>query len=355
MDEYRLDGHKLMLHPGRVADWLEGENIAPLYLEISPSGACNHRCRFCGLDFMGYKPRFLPADVLKGRFGEMSAAGLKAVMFAGEGEPFLHRDMGRMAQEAKAAGLDVAFTTNAVNLRPGAAEAVLPVSSWIKVSCNAGTAKTYAWVHGTGEGDFGRMLANMENAAALRQKEGYACTLGFQMLLLPENRAEAAELAKTVRDLGADYLVVKPYSQHPQSRTREYADLAYTNLEELAQELGELNRDGFSVIMRHKTMERLREGRKNYGRCLALPFWSYLDAGGGLWGCLDFLGDERFAYGNILESSFSEIWNGAKRRESLAWCEAHFDVRECRLVCRMDSVNAYLWRLRHADGHDKFI
>ena len=355
MDEFRIDSHKLMLHPRRVADWLEGKNVAPLYMEISPSGACNHRCRFCGLDFMGYKPRFLPADIMRERFTEMSAAGLKSVMFAGEGEPFLHRDMGQMARDAKSAGLDVAFTTNAVNLRFETAKMVLPVSSWIKVSCNAGTAKTYAFVHGTRESDFSTMLANMEEAVRLRQNEGHACTLGFQMLLLPENQAEAVGLAKIARGLGADYLVIKPYSQPPQSLKREYAAVAYANLEELAQVLEALNTDDFSVIIRRKTLQRQQKGRKSYDRCLALPFWSYMDAGGAIWGCLDFLGDERFAYGNILESFFSEIWNGAKRRDRLLWSAAHLDVHKCRFSCRMDPVNAYLWELTHPGRHDNFI
>ena len=354
MDEFRIDSHKLMLHPRRVADWLDGKNIAPLYMEISPSGGCNHRCRFCGLDFMGYKPRFLPANILRERFKEMSAAGLKSVMFAGEGEPFLHRDMGQIAHDAKTAGLDVAFATNAVVLRPETARIVLPVSSWIKVSCNAGTAKTYALIHGTREDDFGKMLANLEEAARLRQKEGYACTLGFQMLLLPENQAEAEGLAKTARDLGADYLVIKPYSQHPQSHTQEYADASYTDLDELAQTLKVLNTDNFSVIFRHNTMQRL-QSRKRYDRCLALPFWSYMDAGGDLWGCSVFLSDKRFAYGNVMETSFNEIWNGVKRKESLTWCEDHLDVQECRLNCRMDPVNAYLWELIHPGKHDNFI
>ena len=103
------------------------------------------------------------------------------------------------------------------------------------------------------------------------------------------------------------------------------------------------------------TMQRLQEGRKRYDRCLALPFWSYMDSGGNLWGCLDFLNNERFAYGNILESSFSDIWNGSKRQDNMTWCADNFDINECRVSCRMDPVNAYLWELSHPGGHDNFI
>ena len=52
MDKYRIDSHKLVYHVSRVNGWLNGENIYPIYAEISPSGACNHRCSYCALDFM---------------------------------------------------------------------------------------------------------------------------------------------------------------------------------------------------------------------------------------------------------------------------------------------------------------
>lgn len=354
-DTYGIDSHKLHLHPRRVADWLEGGNIAPLYVEISPSGACNHRCCFCGLDFMGYKPRFLPTDVLCWRLEEMGQAGVKAVMYAGEGEPFLHRDMAHIARATKAAGIDVAFTTNAVNLRPETAREVLPAASWIKVSCNAGTAETYARIHGAQAGDFARVMDNMAEATALRRELGSSCTLGFQMVLLPENQDEAVPLARAVRELGADYLVIKPYSHHPQSNTQKYAEVSYEHCSEISRVLEELNTDSFKSIFRQNALMRWQKRHKGYERCLAFPFWSYLDAGGTLWGCSVFLGDERFAYGNLMQNSFDEIWNGEQRRASLDWCASRLDATHCRINCRMDSINHYLWSLTHPHSHVNFI
>ena len=63
MDNYRVDSHKLMFHPERVTKWLSGENIYPIEIEISPSGACNHRCIFCAYDYIGYQPDFLKKDI----------------------------------------------------------------------------------------------------------------------------------------------------------------------------------------------------------------------------------------------------------------------------------------------------
>ena len=354
-DRFALDGHKLHLHPQRVAAWLEGGLIAPLYMEVSPSGACNHRCRFCALDFMGYKARFLPTDLFCARLDEMGAAGVKSIMYAGEGEPFLHRDMARIAQRTKSAGIDVAFTTNAVPLRAATAREVLPVTSWIKVSCNAGSPQTYARVHGTGPDDFDKMLRQMAEALELRAKLGASCSIGFQMVLLPENAGEAAGLARTVRELGADYCVVKPYSQHPQSLTSEYAALSYAGYREIAEELESLSTETFAGIFRRQTMKRLQDVEKPYKRCLALPFWSYIDSRGEVWGCSMFLNDPRFAYGNILDLPFAEIWHGERRQKSLEWCSRSLDASQCRINCRMDAVNRYLHALRNPDPHVNFI
>jgi MoaA/NifB/PqqE/SkfB family radical SAM enzyme len=355
-DGLRIDHHKLLFHVDRVSEWLKGEQVYPIYMEISPAGSCNHRCVFCGLDFMGYKPRFLDADLLKTRLTEMGSLGLKSIMFAGEGEPFLHRRMVEIILHAKEqAGIDVAVTTNGVLMRPEMAERILGVTSWIKVSIDAGTPATYAAIHGTRPEDFGKLWANIEQAVAIRTKQGASCTLGAQLLLLPDNRHEVVALAERCRDAGMDYLVVKPYSQHPQSQHRTFETVSYSECDDLAEQLDQVRTPGFNVIFRRNAMQKWDAGTRPYRCCLALPFWSYLDAGGNIWGCSVYLGDERFLYGNIETSTFEEIWQGERRINSLRWCMEELDVSSCRVGCRMDEVNRYLWELKHPHPHVNFI
>jgi radical SAM protein with 4Fe4S-binding SPASM domain len=304
---------------------------------------------------MGYKPRFIDAQLLKKRLREMGRLGLKSVMFAGEGEPFLHPEMADIAQKAKASGIDVAFTTNAALLRPEIAAKILPITSWVKVSINAGTPAAYAKIHRTRPEDFNTVLKNMEYAAALRRKNGYSCALGMQLVLLPENAGEAVTLARRACDSGMDYLVIKPYSQHPQSVTDKYGAVKYEKYEKLERELSRLNSADFSVIFRLNAMHKWDAGEKPYARCLALPFWTYIDAGGNVWGCSMFLGKKEFLYGNIGAKTFMEIWNGPLRRKSLAHVEKKLDARRCRLNCRMDEINRYLHQLENPPEHVNFI
>lgn len=355
MDKYRIDSHKLIYHVDRVSDWLKGDNIYPVYMEVSPSGACNHRCTYCALDFMDYQPRFYDTAKFKASLTELGSLGLKSIMYAGEGEPFLHKDMVEILQHAKSVGIDNAITTNAVLFTENIAESVMRNTQWIKVSVNGATKETYSKIHRTKPDDFNKMVNNMTFAAKLRAEKGLNCALGMQLLLLPENADEAVSLARLARDIGMDYLVIKPYSQHPQSKTTQYSNVKYSDYLHLKEELEKLNTDKFNVVFRLAAMRKWDEADKAYKRCQALPFWSYVDSVGNVWGCSMYLNDERFLYGNIFEQSFKEIWQGDKRKQSLNFVEQELDTCNCRVNCRMDEINRYLWDLKNPPVHVNFI
>ena len=126
---------------------------------------------------------------------------------------------------------------------------------WVKVSIDGATKETYAKIHRCHPDDFDKVIRNISYAAELRRREKYTCTLGMQFLLLPENSHEVVTLARMARDIGLDYLVVKPYSQHIQSKTTIYSSIEYSDYEYLKDELAKFNTDDFSVIFRIYTMK----------------------------------------------------------------------------------------------------
>lgn len=362
-DEYRIDSHKMMFHPGRVASWLDaGEDwdrlktIYPIYIELSPFGACNHRCVFCAMDYVGYKGRFLDTDVMAGRLEEMAGLGVKSIMFGGEGEPLLHKDIGRLTSMVHGSGIDLAITTNGVRLTPEYADAHLDKISWIKVSLNAGTAETYAQIHRASPDDFHTVIANLKHAVQVRNANHHPCTLGCQLLLLPENAGEVETLIRLCKEeIGLDYLVVKPYSQHMSSLTDRYSHIDYSRYLELGQGWTAMNSDTFQVIFREKTMANHLK-QKAYPTCHSTPmFWAYVMAGGDVYSCSAYLGDPRFNLGNLHEQSFRDIWEGEGRKKNLELLHRNFDIDTCRNNCRMDAVNRYLWELKKPHRHVNFI
>ncbi|MCB6182232.1 radical SAM protein [Leeia sp. TBRC 13508] len=366
MDKFLIDSHKLIYHPRRVADltesinnWELAKSVYPIYLEMSPVGACNHRCTFCAVDYIGYKAVMLDADLLATRLQEMGQLGVKSIMYAGEGEPLLHKKINKIVADTKAAGIDVSFTTNGVLLNQKFVEESLDKVSWIKVSLNAGSAESYEKIHRTKASDFDKVIQNLRKATEYKQQHHINCTIGVQSLLLPENSHEMVTLAKICRDeIGADYLVIKPYSQHMYSETRMYEGIDYNPYLQMSEELKAISNESFQVIFRTHTIEKyLESSESRYKKCYATPYlWGYVMADGRVYGCSAYLLDDKFEYGNLNEKTFKEIWEGEKRKANFAYIQNELDISNCRRNCRMDEVNRYLDKLVHQNiPHINFI
>ncbi len=349
-DPFNIDGHKLHYHTDRIEQWKKDPlHTYPIYVEVSPVGHCNHRCTFCAVDYIGYKARSLPTERLGLIIDDMAKHGVRSVMYAGEGEPLLHKDIAEIVRMTRRAGIDVAFTTNGVLLDK--ITDVLGNVTWIKVSMNGGPG-SYAKIHQTKEADYERVWGNL--AGAVRNKNG--TTIGIQTLLLPENARDIEELVRRARDTGLDYIVIKPYSQHLSSLTQQYKDIRYVEYAELIHKLSMYSTPKFKVVARTKTMAAWDSEERGYHKCYSTPyFWAYVMATGDVYGCSAYLLDDRFKYGNINENLFSEIWLGEGRKKSMEYVEKELDIKECRKNCRMNQVNKFLWDIKNPGKHTAFI
>ena len=347
-----FDGHKLMYHPERVAEWVRtGRTGGPLYTEFELTNACNCRCVFCGVDHLVNRdPAYVdPAVARKGVDG-LAAIGNRAILFSGHGEPLLHPEAPAIVAYA-ATKMSAALTTNGLLLD----ETRLPLIdglAWVRFSINGYGAKGYAAIHGTTQNGYDRVVGNLAAAAERKRRLGLATTIGTQLVLLPENADQVVPLARAMREAGADYFSVKPFSQHPLAKTRLRID--YEPLVGLEGDLRRLETDAFRVGFRARSM--LDAGRpKPYRACAGTHFLSFVDARGKVWECNVYAGDPRFLVGDLAEDTMEGIWNGERRAEVLAYIDRELNIDRCRDLCRMDRCNRYLWRLRNPWPHDDFI
>lgn len=346
IDEYDIDNHKLNYHPQRVADWLDGKKIYPIYVEISLTNLCSHHCTFCAPNFTRNQNSSLNTEIVKKTLKSMIDCGVKAIMFGGEGEPLLHKDIAEIVKYAKELGLDVALTTNGVLFNKQKALQILPYISWIKFSVDSGEVNTYAKLHGTKKEDFKTVLDNISRSKFLVKLKKFDCTIGVQALLLKENIKTIPDLAKILKYLKADYLVLKPFSEHEKRigdiielPTMEEIKNAYAKSKEFETEV-------YSIILRENAI-KCSNKQKPYEKCYAQDFMGYIDSYGGVHSCINFIDNPNYTYGNINDDSFENIW------KKKPFIKPNLD--SCRNICRLNIINEYLWELKKGKKHINFI
>ncbi len=346
-----VDSHKLMFHPRRVSEYAEKGDCYPIYVEIGLTNACNHKCIFCALDYLENGGIFIDRDILISNLKIMGEKGVKSIMFAGEGEPLMHKDIGLFVKKAKESGIDVSITTNGILFNEAKIEECLPNLSWIRFSIDAATPENYSRIHGTKKEDFDKLMDNLKKAVLFRNKNNFKTTIGTQFLMISENIDEAIELAKSLKEIGVDNLQIKPYSHHPKS-LNDFS-VSPADSDNLKKEIMKFDSENFKVLFRKSTLERIQEGI-NYPECYGLPFFALIDSKGNIMPCNLYYGNPDFTYGNLYEKNFHEIWESGKRKEIIKKLKEK-GVENCRKGCRLDVINRYLHRLKNPWEHDNFI
>lgn len=350
--ELKLDGHKLLYHLDELAKWKRGEDFYPVYVELGPTTVCNHRCVHCYIRYLGFKTVFLDREVMLKNVRQMGAIGVKALCLAGTGEPLLHKACPDVVVEAKKAGLDVAMATNGILLTKKTAAAILPCLTWVRFSVLGGTPATYMKLQGAKEGDFEKLMVNLEEAVALKKKKKLPVTLGVVYFIFRDNGHETAAFARRVKRLGVDYVVVKPVGDYQKNKYVADRALKERFLPEL-REVETLSSGGFKAQVRWDMFEKW--GKKTYEECLSLPFMTVIDADGSVYACGGYWQDKRYCYGNLYRKTFKEIWDSPQRRRITARMQKHVNFDECYNCCRNHSINNFLWGLKTEPAHVNFI
>jgi len=349
--EIDVDNHKLIYHPQRVADWLNTGDCFPIYVEIGLTNRCNHRCVFCALDWFDKKPIDIDPDVMKRALYEMAKCGVRSVMFAGEGEPLMHKNIIEIVTYAKKQGLDVAITTNGALFDKEKLETILPSLSWVRFSVDAGNPETYKKVHRGGSHDFEKVLSNLREAVKIKTRDHLSVVIGVQFLLIPDNLGDLNTFIEKCKEIGVDNVQIKPYSQHPLSKNR-FA-IEYSQYQGIDDNIRKYQSSGFQVIFRSHTAQRLMN-KRDYDVCYGMPFFTLIEADGSVIPCMMFYKNPEFSYGNLYEQSFQDIWNGKKRKTVLQKLTKN-KIEHCRDGCRLDAINRYLSHLKKPHPHVNFI
>ncbi len=348
--QYVLENHKLLQHLPLVSEWLKCGTSMPITVEISPSSRCNHRCLMCGYDHLGHSRGEMPGDTLVRVSRELAESGVKGLVFAGDGEPFLNSSLIEAMTQARESGADVAASSNGVLIREDQMSTLVDHLTWFRFSVN-GAGDSYAGVHGCHRNQYEMVLANIETMVNVKSRSKSLMTIGVQMVLLPENIKDAMELAKTVKEIGVDYFVMKPFYFNRNNSYGHDFSLQYNEYLDFYREIEMLSTKEFYCKMRLETSENKM---RNYSKCLGWPFILYVRTDGELMPCLAYQGDEMLSLGSLVSHSFSDLWTRANKKRICEKMEK-IDVQACQPNCRHHNINQFLWEISREIPHKNFI
>lgn len=349
-DRFAMLGNKLIWHPEILARWKNNGFFYPLHMDIGATSSCNFRCVHCFYDYQKHKPNFLKREKLLSLVKELGTLGVKSIFFASNGEPLLNEALPDAIIEAKKSGLDIAISTNASLLNNKISQKILPHLCWMRISVLAASKETYCRLHRVEENIWENVFKNIRDAVVINKNGGYNVTIGAQMCLLNENGDEIIPLVKKLKDIGVDYITIRPISQtiHNVYHTQENLVKKYSSILKEAEKLSD---DKFAVYVRWNLVRE----RKYYTKCLGLPFIAFVAADGGVYTCGCHLEDKNYCYGNINEKSFQEIWKSNFRKDLMNRAINAPDFDTCDIFCRHHSINEFLWDYSHPPKHLNFI
>ena len=97
--------NKLLRHPQRLSNYLQGKDIVPLTLDIDLTNRCNSNCPACA-GFRQSQKEILKLGVIKRLLDDANRIRVKAVVFTGGGEPTLHPGLIELLELASEWGLE---------------------------------------------------------------------------------------------------------------------------------------------------------------------------------------------------------------------------------------------------------
>jgi MoaA/NifB/PqqE/SkfB family radical SAM enzyme len=208
-----LDSHKLSYHYDRVQAWENGERIAPVTVDMALTRACGAMCSFCYAMVQEPQERSnIKTKEALNLLDDFAELGIKGVSLISDGESTISKAYVPFIQHAANIGIDVGNATNGWELEPEKMEQVLPYLTWVRFTVAAGTPEGYSKIMFKGPEHtnvFERAMSHIKFAVSLKKKHKLKVTLGIQMVLMPEFKAEIIPFTKLALDLGVDYGVIK--------------------------------------------------------------------------------------------------------------------------------------------------
>ena len=305
--QYIFDGCKMAWYQEQLQAFMDGKRIYPTTIDMGIHKGCNMRCIFCYGTYQKPSNDYIPTDKLLGIATDAGKLGIKGIAIIGDGEPTLNHGLYQFVKALTANGVESAVATNGLLLDDHKTEILTENCTWLRFNISA-VGEKYDKIHrGVPEGSFEKIRGIIDHAV----KHKGNCTIGLQMVLIPECFDQVVPLAKLGVELGVDYVQVKQFSDAGTGMPMHFDMNLYDQIEENLRKAEALSNDTTKVIIKWHAIEESKkitmERKWEFDWCVDLPFLFQVSGNGKCYPCGYMFNKDEYCYGDLQEDRLETI------------------------------------------------
>jgi MoaA/NifB/PqqE/SkfB family radical SAM enzyme len=339
MDKQIIFGqNKLLNHPEKVTEWLQGGDRTIVTVELDLTNRCNNRCPKC-VGWAGGKTKDeLTIDEVKNYLQNIMSLEAKGVIFTGGGEPLLHPNFTEALKYAKELNLHVGLITNGLALAEHNTTSILENCDWVRISIDAGNVEMYKKTHGMDEVSWWVVINNIKRLIFNKKELNSKCIIGLGYLTGKDTaeEKEMEDFAKLALELEVDYAQFRPFHN-------DFTDIK-DKINILQKKYGNIITASWQKYNRFND-----KNKRPYKKCYGSNFAATIGANGDMFVCCHMRGIDKYKLGSLRESTMKEIWK--KRQEIFD----KIDFKDCPFFCRCDEFNRLLDEIKKLKQHVEFL
>ena len=330
---------KIFQHPEKLNSLKQRKVSAPLYVRMKPINLCNHHCFYCSYDDqdLGLRSTFkvkdkIPWPKMEETLNDFGDIGVKAITFSGGGEPLIYPHIEESMELVLKLGIDLSIITHGELIKDRRAE-LLSKAKWVRISMDSCKAETYSKIRSLKDKSFYTVSENMKNFKKI--KESY-CELGVNFVIHHLNYDQIYDMAKYVKDLGANH--IKYAARITDDLFTYHESFKQEAIEQLHRVMTELADDQFKVINKYEDDFKLAMVyERKYTRC---PIIQAITVVGADSKAFIFINDKAYVPGGDLGSlenqSFKDLWFS---EETQNFFDNFNPMESCKHHCTYDERN----------------
>lgn len=353
MRKYLFDGHKLIWHMDTIhKHYRDKQRIAPLHIDIGATKACNAKCIYCYGIFQKMTGEIIPPQILIKLFEDAPRLGVKSLTLTGDGEPTLNPGLYTAVTVGRMGGLDIGVATNGILLDEDKLSILLNSCTWIRFNLSAVTKEGYKLIHGVDQ--WNTVKDNIKKAVRIKRDIDSKCTIGLQMVLIPQALDQVVLEAKWAVKTRVDYFVIKQFSDPGCKEMSQFPLNWYDNVDKVLWEAEHLSNDQTKIIAKHGMIAS--KGVRLYDHCVDCPLIFQISGSGKCYPCGYLFNDDTYCYGDLKTQSLEDIITSNQYWGIIHEMRYNFDVhKDCMGCCRHDFTNSFIWQYLNPPEHINFI